>query len=210
MEARESRPKSWSSPQVYGLSVICLLLGIGAGYLVHAPSQVSASVRQTGRPTATNPANVTPEQLRHMADKQAEPLLAKLRQTPDDAALLAEIGKIYLLTRQFPTATEYYERSVQAKPNAKVLTTLGGAYHFAGDDEKAIGAWNRALALDPKSPDALYNIGLIQWQAHGDAKSAIATWQKFLKTNPQHPKRAQVEKMIAQAKKHMNMPAAGQ
>jgi len=211
MERNESTAKSWRSTQVYGLAVLCLLSGIGIGYLARAPFQASAVKPQVARP-AVAPASdvkITPDQLNQGANKQAEPLLARLRQLPDDPLLLAEIGKIYYQARQFPTAAKYYADSVRVKPDAAVLVKLGGAYHFSGDHDKAIGAWNHALRLDPNNPDALFNIGFVKWQAKGDRKAAVAAWQKLLKTNPNHPKRAQVEELLAQAKQHPEAPKAG-
>jgi cytochrome c-type biogenesis protein CcmH/NrfG len=155
-------------------------------------------MERPGKPASAE--TITPDQLKQMADKQAAPLLAQLQKSPDNAVLLAEIGKIYFQTRQFPMAAKYYEDSVRIKPDAVVLVKLGGAYHFAGNEDKAIGTWNRALSFDPNNPDALFNIGLVKWRAQGDREGAIAAWQKLLKTNPNHPKRAQVEELLAQAK----------
>jgi cytochrome c-type biogenesis protein CcmH/NrfG len=211
MEGNESTAKPWSSTQVYGLAVICLIVGICIGYLIHTPFQSS-----TVNPPVTQPPvapssdmKITPDQLNQMADKQVEPLLAQLRKSPDDPLLLAEISKIYYQTRQFPKAVMYYEDSVRVKPDASVFVKLGGAYHLNGDEDKAIGAWNRALRLDPKNADALFNIGFVKWQVQGDPKAAIAAWQKLLEMNPNHPGRAQVEELLAQAKQHPKAPIAG-
>jgi cytochrome c-type biogenesis protein CcmH/NrfG len=207
MERNESKAKSWRSTKVYWLAVICLLSVILIGYLAHASFQSNAKP-QVARPAVEHASDVkiTPNQLKKMADKQAEPLLARLRQSPDDPVLLTEIAKIYYQMREFPLAAKYYEDSTRVKPDAGVLVKLGGAYHFGGNDEQAIGAWNHALRLDPNNPDALFNIGFVSWQAHGDRKAAIAAWQKLLKTNPNHPKRAQVEALLAQAKQHSEAP----
>ena len=201
MERNGLAVKSWRSMKIYGLAVICLLAVIGIGYLARASFRASDVKLQVSRPAVAHASNVTitPDRLKQMADKQAEPLLARLQQSPEDPFVLAEIGKIYYQTRQFPMAAKYYEDSVRVKPEAGVLVKLGGAYHFIGDDDKAIGAWNHALRLNPNNPDALFNIGFVKWQA-GDRKTAIAAWQKLLKTNPNHPKRAQVEALLAQAK----------
>ncbi len=211
MEGTESTTKSWRSTQVYGLAVICLLSGIGIGYLARAPFQASAVKPQVSRSAVAGASDVksTPGPLKQGPDKQVEPLLARLRQSPDDPLLLAEIGKIYYQTRQFPMAAKYYADSIRVKPDVAVLVKLGGAYHFGGDDDKAIGAWNHALRLDPNNPDALFNIGFVKWQVQGDRKAAIAAWQKLLKTNPDHPKRAQVEELLTQAKQHPEAPMAG-
>jgi cytochrome c-type biogenesis protein CcmH/NrfG len=204
MECNESMEKSWSRTKVYGLAVLCLLSGIGIWYLARAPFQASAAKSQAAKPAVAHASivKITPDQLKQGADKLTEPLLARLRKSPDDPFLLAEIGKIYYQTRQFTMAAKYYEDSVRVQPDAVVLVKLGGAYHLDGDDDRAIGAWDHALRLDPKNPDALFNIGIVKWQAQGDRKGAIAAWQKLLQTNPNHPKRAQVEELLTQAKRH--------
>lgn len=203
--------RSWSRRRVCGLAVICLFSVIGIGYLARTSFKPSAV-----KPLATRLAvahapdvNIAPSQLKQGADKQAESLLARLRELPDDPFLLAEIGKIYYQMRQFSIAAKYYEDSARVKPDAVVLVKLGGAYHFDGDDDKALGAWNHALRLDPNNPDALFNIGFVEWHVKGNPKTAIAAWQKLLKTNPNHPKRAQVEELLAQAKRQLEIPMAG-
>jgi cytochrome c-type biogenesis protein CcmH/NrfG len=210
MERNESTANSWNRMQVCGLVAICLLSGISIGYLAHASLQASTVTPQLERPAVAHVSDVkiTPDQLKQEADKRAEPLLALLRKSPDDPSLPAEIGKLYYQMRQFPMAAKYYQDSVRLKPDAVVLVKLGGAYHFDGDDDKAIDAWNHALRLDPANPDALFNIGFVKWHAQGNREAAIAAWQQLLKTNPNHPKRAQVEELLARAKQHPELPMA--
>jgi cytochrome c-type biogenesis protein CcmH/NrfG len=210
MEGIKSTTRSWSSMRVYGLAAICLLSGVGIVYLARATFQASAVKPQAARPAvAHSPGGKnTSGQLKQGADDQAQPLIARLRKSPDDPYLLAEIGKIYYQMHQFSVAAKYYENSVRVKPDAVVFVKLGGAYHFDGADDRAIGAWNQALRLDPNNPDALFNIGFVKWHAQGDRESAIAAWQKLLKTNPNHPKRAQVEELLAQVMQHAGTSAA--
>lgn len=203
---------TWTGKQAYALAVVCMLIGIPLGYMLRVPPRRAAStevqgVPQTAAGAMSRPAEPSPEQLKHMADVQAGPLLAQLEKAPKDAALLAEIGKTYFYARQFETSAQYYERSARIKPNPDVLTTLGNTYHYAGADDKAIDAFQRALAIDPKFANALFNLGMLQWQAKNDPRRAVETWQQLLKANPNHPRRAQVEAMIANARQHMEMPA---
>lgn len=204
MECNESMTKPGRRTRIYGLAVICLLFGAGVVYLARASFRTSAvSLRAPEPAVAHNSAmKAAPEQWKQGADERAESLLSLLRKSPDDPVLLAEIGKVYYQMRQFPTAVKYYEASIKLKPDAAILVKLGGAYHHGGDADRAIGAWNQALRLDPNNPDALFNIGFVKWHAQGDREAAIAAWEKLLKTNPNHPKRAQVEALIAQARRH--------
>lgn len=207
MEAAPQRTTLWSTTQAYIIAVCCLLLGAAVGYLLRSPGPsvaakpAAATAPETAPPSAAQ--QPTPEQMKHMAEKQVEPLLAKLKTTPNDPELLTQIAASYYAAHQFGLAASYYERLAAAKPTAKSLTSLGNAYYYAQDPEKALATFQRAVALEPGFPDALFNIGMIKWQAQGDPKGAVEAWQKLLKANPNHPRRQQVEEMIARAKQHI-------
>jgi cytochrome c-type biogenesis protein CcmH/NrfG len=205
---------SWSSVQVYTLSAICLLIGVTMGYLFRgstapkAPSASTTAAVQT--PTAGGidaSAPQSPEAMKRMAEKQVTPLLEQLKSNPNDADTLAQVAHYYIAAGQFPDAVTYYEKAVAIKPTAESLTQLAGAYYYSGSTDKSVDALNRALQVDPKYPNALYDLGMLKWKVQGDAKGAVECWQRLLKTNPDHPRRAEVEKMIARAKEHAKMPA---
>ncbi len=209
MDAAPQRTALWSTTQAYLIAVCCLLLGATAGYFLRssrasapavAPSQAQAPMADPGQ-------QPTPEQMKHMADKQVEPLLVKLQTTPNDAEVLTEIARSYYAAQQFSQATSYYERAVALRPSAKLFTSLGNAYFYSEAPDKALSAFQRALSLEPGSADALFNIGVIKWQSQGDPQGAVEAWQQLLKANPNHPRRAQVEEMIARAKAHVGRTA---
>jgi cytochrome c-type biogenesis protein CcmH/NrfG len=208
MERNESTVKLRSRTKVCVFTVILLLSGVSIGFIARARFKASAVTQQVEKPAVAHASDVkiTPDQLKQEAHKRAEDLLALSAKSPDDPSLRAEIGKLYYQMRQFSLAAKYYEDSVRLKPDAVVYVKLGGAYHFGGNEEKAIGAWNHALRLDPNNPDALFNIGFVKWHAQGNREAAIAAWKQLLKTNPSHPKRAQVEKLLAQATQHPEIP----
>jgi cytochrome c-type biogenesis protein CcmH/NrfG len=210
MDVTREQPKLWSHSQAYVLAVVCLLMGTVVGYLLHAPAPPTGSAAeavQTRAPTLAPMANqVRPDQLKHMADKKAEPLLTELQKDPNDASLLAKIGGVYMAAQQYPAAKDYYERSLAIKADAAVMSPLSYVYYSQGDVDKAIAILNRALRIDPKNANALVNLGMLEWHAKSDPKAAIAAWETFLKTNPNSPSRAQVEKLIAKAKLHLNIP----
>ena len=187
------------------MKAVCLLSGTVIAFWTHTSFRTGSTTPQSEMPVVAHAsdARVAPDL---STDRKAEPLLARLQKSPEDPILLAEIGKLYYQMGQFHTAAKYYEDSARVKPDAIVLVKLGGAYHFDGDDERALGAWTDALRLDPANPDALFNIGLVKWRTQGDRKGAIAAWGKLLETNPKHPKRAQVEELLTRAKQTPDTP----
>lgn len=202
----------WTSTQAYVLSVICLLVGVAVGYLARG----SASPRASTFPAQTGPANVgaaaqtpTPEQMRQMAETEAAPLLAQLKNDPNNADLLYKVGNVYYDAQQFPEAVKYYEECLTINPKATdVRTDMATAYHFMGQSDRALQEYEQVLKVDGKHANALFNTGMVKWQDKQDMSGAIAAWKKLLETNPQYPQREKVQQLIAQAEQHLGMQAA--
>jgi cytochrome c-type biogenesis protein CcmH/NrfG len=213
--------------QVYIMAVIYLVVGLAIGYLFRgaqssgssAPSAaIAGNVSAPGgaglgqrpgmqpQPKAgqSSPHGAgrmpTMEQMSKMADKQAEPLLEKLKSDPKNSAVLAKVGAIYYSTHQFKQASLYYGKSVQADPkNVGVRTMLAISLYPTGDVDGAIAQLNQALSYDPKDANALFDLGMMKMQGKKDSKGALGAWQQLLKSNPQlgADRRAEVQKLIA-------------
>lgn len=198
--------QNWTSVQAYTLTVICLLLGIAAGWLLRGTQSpgVAAESSAATAPAATSMGTQpTPEQLKAMADVQAKPLLDKLKSDPQNAELLANIGNVYYDAQQFPIAINYYEQCLKAQPdNTGVRTDMATAYWYAGDADTAIKELKKSLSYEPNKPNTLFNLGVVEWQGKMDIKSAVATWNKLLETNPNYEGKDKVMELIAQAEKH--------
>jgi cytochrome c-type biogenesis protein CcmH/NrfG len=139
-------------------------------------------------------------EMKQMADKQAVPLLERLKSDPNNSTVLIQVAAIYHTTHQFKQAATYYGKAVQADPrNVATRTKLATSLFRSGDVESAIAQLNRALTYDPKDPNALFDLGMIRLQGKQDGKGAIAAWQQLLKSNPQLSvdRKAQVEKLMA-------------
>jgi len=214
-DTRDSDSGGWTSTQAYVLSVICLLVGVALGYLVRgsAPPQPAQSVvaappqmNGTGNGMQAALQQPAPEQLRQMADTQAQPLLDQLKGDPNNADLLSKIGNLYYDAQQFPDAVEYYERSLKINSRATdVRTDLGTAYHLMGQPDRAIQEYDDVLKIDGKHANALFNEGMVKWQDKMDMNGAIAAWKRLLATNPDYPQRDRVRQLIARAEQHLTM-----
>ena len=209
-ELKKSTSSQWTSLQAYTLAVVCLLLGIAAGWLLRgsqspalAPESASAAAPAAGMGTNSQP---TPEQLKAMGDVQAKPLLEKLKADPQNADLLTGIGNIYYDTQQFPTAISYYRQLLNIHPeNTGVRTDMATAYWYSGDPDTAIAEFKKSLSYEPNKPNTLFNLGIVEWQGKMDIKSAVADWKKLLATNPDYQGKDTVLNLIAQAEKHSNL-----
>jgi cytochrome c-type biogenesis protein CcmH/NrfG len=193
----------WTSVQAYTLAVVCLLAGLASGWFVRgsqSPATTSASAALSQQAAMSQP---TPDQLKHMADVQASQLTEKLKSDPNNADLLAQIGNLYYDAQQFPSAIDYYQRSLQVQPsNNNVRTDLATAMWYAGNVDGAVEQFHQVLRAEPNKPNALFNLGIVEWQGKMDVDGAVAAWQKLLDTNPNYQDKDKVISLIAQAKKH--------
>ncbi|MGO9863926.1 MAG: tetratricopeptide repeat protein [Terriglobales bacterium] len=202
----------WTSVQAYVLAVICLLVGIAAGWFIRGsqaqnqgPTAVQADL--PGTPAVLNsnsgPQTANPAALRKAADAQAGPLLQQLNADPANAELLENLGNIYYDAQQFPAAIEYYQRVLKVHPeNTAVRTDMATAYWYTGKADEAIAEFQKSLAYEPNKANTLFNLGIVEWQGKMDIEKAVATWQKLLDTNPNYEGKDKVLELMAQAKKH--------
>jgi len=216
MSNNESRlpQDSWTNRQAYTLAVVCLLIGVAAGWLVRgsqspARAPFSRSVSAASAAETEAGAQPTPEQLRQMADKQVLSVQEKLKTDPNNAELLAGIGNIYYDAQQYTPAIEYYQRALKIVPaNVNVRTDLATAYWYMGSADASITEFNKALSYEPNKPNALFNLGVVKWQGKMDVSGAVAAWQKLLDTNPNFENKDKVQELIAQAQKHSGVTPA--
>ena len=201
----------WALRRAMLLGAICLAVGLAAGWLIRgweSPVASGAAAPMQASMAAPGP---NAAQQKQQADAQAAPLLEQLRSQPDNADVLTSIGNIYYDAQLYPTAIDYYTRSLKAKPaDASVRTDLGTAYWYLGNADSAIAQFDAALTYAPTNANTLFNRGLVKWQGKGDVAGAMADWKKLLATNPNYEGKDKVEKMLAQVEKHTNLNMKGQ
>jgi cytochrome c-type biogenesis protein CcmH/NrfG len=212
-------PQTWSSTQAYIMAVLCLVVGCAVGYLLRgsvsssapAPAAVAEQQPQGMPPAGMGGSNgqqqmPNPEQMKAMADKQAAPLLEQLKSKPNDPALLSQIGNLYYDVQVFPVAIDYYQKSLAASPkNSAVRTDMATAMFYMNDFDRSVAEFDHALKDDPKNSNALFNRGIVKWQAKMDVNGAVADWEMLLKQDPNYEQADKVRMYMAQAKKHANI-----
>jgi cytochrome c-type biogenesis protein CcmH/NrfG len=200
-----NRNASWKPLHVYVMAAVCLMVGVAVGYLARgsAPSAPAAVAENAPPAVSANQSMPSLDDMKRMADKQAEPLLAQLKTDPNNADLLNQVGNVYRMTHQFQTAASYYEKSLAVKPNnVGPRTDLASCLYYQGDVDGAITQLEKSLTYDPKHAGTLFNLGMIRWKGKNDAAGAIAAWQKLLKENPNYQDKQAVENLISEAKQH--------
>lgn len=198
--------QKWRPSQAYTFAGICLLAGLPIGYMIRASApSPTGPVPTVAVPAANKPVMPSLEQMKHMADKQAEPVMQKLTKDPNDAKLLIDAGNIYMRTHQFGDAIPYYRKALETDPkNYAVRADLASCLYFTGNPDGALAELQKSLTYSPRHPGTLLNVGIIEWKGKHDATGAIATWQKLLKLNPNFDRKDQVLRLIAQAQQEVS------
>lgn len=206
-QKQQSQPEvlsaTWQTRHVSILAAVFLVAGLIAGYFL--PSSGVANSAKPGAAVAPKTPGAHPpltmEQMKAMADKNAAPLLEKLKSNPTDAELLGQLGALYSYAHQFQESAEYFSKSLQADPkNLIVRTQFASSLYYKGDVDGSLKELQEVLKSDPKNANALFNLGMMKWKGKGDPAGAIATWQELLRRNPNLDRKSTVEQMIAEAK----------
>jgi len=214
---------SLPATQVYLMAAICLVVGLVIGYVLRESRLPAAAAQPRATSALPSPHSgamggpmPTLADMKRMADKQAAPLLERLKSDPNNATLLTQVGAIYHSTHQFKEAAGYFEKAKQADPKSVAIRTkLATSLYREGDVDGAIAQLNQALLYDPKDANALFNLGLIRLQGKQDNRGALAAWRQLLKSNPRldADRKATVEKLMAEAQKPLRAergnPGAG-
>jgi cytochrome c-type biogenesis protein CcmH/NrfG len=200
----------WHARQVCAMAAVCLLVGLAIGYLFRGSQSPAPTQPQAGGAQPDTTAGLmggkmpSLDDMKRMADKQAAPLLEKIKSDPNNTQLLVQIGRIYTSTHQFKEAAVYYGKALQVEPkNVPTRTELASCMYYDGDVDGAINQLEQSLHFDPKDADSLFNLGMIKWQGKQDGPGALAAWQELLESNPQlnADRKATVQKLIAEARK---------
>lgn len=196
---RAASKLSWQPRPLVVMCAVCLATGFLAGYLLRgsasAPAQAFSAAAQLSGPSSQTmqateqapnphqPGKETPtlDDLKRMADKKAEPLLAKLKSDPKNPQLWNQVGLIYKSAHQFKEAAGYFEKSLQYDPkNLGVRADYASCMYYTGDVDGALAQLNQSLAYDPEHAGTLMNIGIIKWRGKNDVDGAVAAWEKLL------------------------------
>jgi len=83
---------------------------------------------------------------------------------PDDKEIIAGMIQIYMNLGMSEEALKYLDIVIQMNPGfAGYYVAKGNVYDKTGDEGNAIKSYEKAIEIDPKSLEALYNLGVIYY-----------------------------------------------
>lgn len=199
----------WAPREAWLLALVCLLVGLIAGYLLRGTS--SPAVAAAASFTAGGPgSDKMPLHDATAVRVLAEPLLAVVKAEPRNVEALVKVGNLYYDNHVYVEAAEYYTRALELRPqDFNVRTDLGTAYWYSGNPVQAITEYEKALKAKPGYAPTLLNLGIVRMEGLGDNAAAIAAWEELLKKNPEYTERRRVEELIARARSRGPQPATG-
>lgn len=190
------------------MAVICLGVGILAGYFGHQtsapeggkPQPVAVVQPAAEQQQAAPQPPPTQAEMKAASAEAAQSAVEKLKADPKNVKLLVQAGEMYYHHRAFAEAGAYYKRALEVEDSVPVRNQYASALFYANQPDAALEQYGIVLKSNPKNDIALFNSGMIKLKAKNDPKGAVKDWEKLLATNPKHPHRAQVEQMIERAK----------
>jgi tetratricopeptide (TPR) repeat protein len=194
------RGSAWRRPFALAASAIALVVfgvALGIGIVRYSEPDRTADAMPGSRPLASmdTPApssgpgggrQITPEVLQGMLQAARQSLFAGRPQE----------------------ASAAYQAVLKRDPkNVDALTHLGLLLVMSADGaergqlvDHGLRLFDRALAIDPNYPPALFYRGQVLYEVKRDAPAAIASWEKFVAVAPPGEDRDRVIQLLSQAK----------
>ncbi|MFQ5696558.1 MAG: tetratricopeptide repeat protein [Terriglobia bacterium] len=168
-----------------------LTLGFLGGYLVSESSrapQPSAPAAGGGAATSAAgeelPSGHPPARL---ARRWLE-LEQQVQENPEDAEVALRFALFLDEAQRWSEAARAYGRVLELAPeNAEVLVKRGTVHFHLGRVEEAVADFERALALNPDQPRALYGLALARLQGQRDVAGARAAYERLRRSHPDYP-----------------------
>jgi tetratricopeptide (TPR) repeat protein len=104
---------------------------------------------------------------------------------PDDAEVLYNRARILQEVDEDASIPVYERAANLAERDGRPAYNLGNIYWRRGERERAISAYEQAIATDPVFPSPYHNLGAI-YEEVGEMERAIELWHKVLEVDPSH------------------------
>jgi tetratricopeptide (TPR) repeat protein len=203
-ERREVRGSAWRHPLALGAAAVLLVtfgIVVGAGIVRYTEPDPMAGQPQTGsRPLAQLPAETPP------ASAGAPPVTGGTGRPipPEVLRGMLQAARTSLAEGRYGEAIAAYQAVLKRDPkNVDAMTHLALIVAIGGGPEhvdRALEAFDKALALDPNYLPALLYRGQVLYEIKKDPGGAIRSWEKYVAVAPPGEDRTRVVKMIEEAR----------
>lgn len=141
----------------------------------------------------------------HQQNEDNEAYLAVVRagreKYPEDGDLIVYELNYYLRNGQFEEAENNLKLAIEKEPENKQLHfSLGVVYDNLGDNDKAVAAYESAIAIDPNYFDAVYNLGALYFNTGVEMNNAANEIQDNAAYNKA---REEAKQVFLQAQPHL-------
>ena len=120
-----------------------------------------------------------------------------LAEDPNNLASLIALAHAYAGSYQWSKAITLYEHALKLDPhNADLHTDLGIACRNAGQIDRALGEFRKALENDPVHQNARFHMGIVYAYDKKNYPAAIRVWEELLHISPHHNEAAYMKHCI--------------
>jgi tetratricopeptide (TPR) repeat protein len=196
-----ARGSAWRHPFALGAAAVSLVIfgvTLGIGIVRYSEPDRTAPAPMAGAPPLAS------------VDTPAAPASADGGRTiaPEMLRGMLQAARQSLFAGRPQEASAAYQAILKRDPqNVDALTHLGLLLVMSADGpqrgelvDHGLRLFDRALAIDPNYPPALFYRGQVLYDLKRDAAGAIASWEKFVAVAPPGEDRDRVAKQIVEAK----------
>jgi cytochrome c-type biogenesis protein CcmH/NrfG len=174
------------------VAVVAMIIGLLGGYLIFSLSTAGKSQQEA--PVIPSGAGSPTDYVRRITE--AEKIVA---QDPKNLNAWISLGNDYFDTEQAQKAIHAYGKALEIEPNnPNVLTDQGVMFRKVGWYDKALNNFEKALKLDSKHLQSLYNIGIVYAIDMKQPEKAIPYWNQYLKIDSSSATANQIKGLLGQ------------
>ena len=172
---------------VFFLAGLCF--GIVAGFFVFravvAPD-VSPAVTSAGlNPERSQVGLEAESQAKPLERDEAERLEVSAKQDPNDAAVRAELGSLYLDAGRYEDAAAWLRSALEIEPrNLPARNHLALSLLNLGRMDEAVATYEETLRLQPEHPASLLGLGRVRLYVQQDINRGLAMWERLVAVAP--------------------------
>jgi tetratricopeptide (TPR) repeat protein len=163
-----------------------IAFGLIAGWIIGTQQAPS---RQAAAPAATASAPAQANTRAAVLDEtKVTALKSVAEREPANAKPRIDLGNLYFDAERYADAITWYEAALKLSPNDVNLSTdLGVCYYYTNQPDKALAQFDKSLAIDPKHPKTLLNVGIVRAFGKQDLAGATKAWEQVLAIDPNSP-----------------------